>query len=96
MSTKLKKEELEKVQELNGKLGQLKSAIGDIHIAIDNVNEREKNLMSQWKEAQSKFNAFGEELRETYGNVNIDISTGEISDPDTPQKEVADDNQTDS
>ena len=36
----------------------------------------------------------GEELKEVYGEVNIDINTGEISDePTGPTKAVADDNQ---
>ena len=48
MSTKLKEEELKKVQELNGKLGQLKSAIGEIHIVMSNTKLQEESLMEQF------------------------------------------------
>ena len=96
MSTKLKKEELEKVQELNGKLGQLKPAIGEIHIVMSNAKLQEESLMEQWRSANADLKTLSDELRESYGDVEIDISTGEIKDPAAPKKEVEDDNQTDS
>jgi seryl-tRNA synthetase len=96
MSTKLKEEELKKVQELNGKLGQLKSAIGEIHIVMSNTKLQEESLMEQWKSANAEMKTLSDELRESYGDVNIDISTGDITDPAAPKTEVEDDNQTDS
>ena len=41
MSTKLKKEELETVQELNWKLGKLKPAIGELHTVMSNAKQPE-------------------------------------------------------
>ncbi|MAN64654.1 MAG: hypothetical protein CMI60_22205 [Parvibaculum sp.] len=96
MSTKIKKEELEKVQQINGELGQLRSLIGDVHIAQHNMNKREESLMTQWNEKNTEYNEYAEELRKEYGDVNIDIATGKISEPATPTKEVEDDNQADS
>lgn len=96
MSTKLKKDELKKVQELNGKLGQLKPAIGEIHIALSNAKLQEENLMSQWRSGNAELKTLSDELRESYGDVEIDIATGEIKDPAAPKTEVEDDNQTDS
>lgn len=96
MSTKLKKDELKKVQELNGKLGQLKPAIGEMHIALSNAKLQEENLMSQWRSANTDLKALSDELRESYGDVEIDIATGEIKDPAAPKTEVEDDSQTDS
>jgi hypothetical protein len=96
MSTKLKEDELKKVQELNGKLGQLKPAIGEIHIALSNAKLQEENLMSQWRSGNAELKTLSDELRESYGDVEIDIATGEIKDPAAPKTEVEDDNQTDS
>ena len=96
MSTKLKEEELKKVQELNGKLGQLKPAIGEIHIVMSNTKLQEESLMEQWRSASAELKTLSDELRETYGDVEIDIATGEIKDPAAPKTEVEDDNQTDS
>jgi chromosome segregation ATPase len=96
MSTKLKEDELKKVQELNGKLGQLKPVIGEMHIALSNAKLQEEDLMSQWRSANAELKALSDELRESYGNVEIDIATGEIKEPAAPKTEVEDDNQTDS
>tara|TARA_R100000458_G_C8268385_1_gene243219 strand:- start:1537 stop:1836 length:300 start_codon:yes stop_codon:yes gene_type:complete len=93
-SKTIKKEELEKVQELNGKLGQIKSALGDAYIVKKQVSAQQETLMEDWAKAQEELKVMGDELKETYGDVSINIDTGEISEaPATPKKEVEDDNQ---
>jgi hypothetical protein len=52
--------------------------------------------MEQWRSANAELKTLSDELRESYGDVEIDISTGEIKDPAAPKTEVEDDNQTDS
>lgn len=87
---KIKKEELEKVQELNSKLGSIKMALGDAYIVKKNVDNRLEQLPKEFQEVQSDFDEFTKSLEETYGNVQIDIKTGEITEPSSPIEEVND------
>jgi len=90
----IKKEELENVQELNGKLGQIKIALGDACIVENQVETQKETLLSDWAKGQEKLKEMGEALQKAYGDVNIDITTGVITErPTAPKKEVEDDNQ---
>ena len=55
---KIKKEELEKVQELNSKLGSIKMALGDAYIVKINVDNRLEQLPKEFQEVQSEFDEF--------------------------------------
>ena len=76
MSKTLKKEELAKLQEAVTKVNQIKNEIGDIEI-------QKHELLHLAAEANSSLSEVQKELEEVYGNVNVDITTGEITEQES-------------
>ena len=74
----LSPEELSKLQELNNKRGDLIERFGVIEINIQDLELQKEQLveeLSQIKKAELEIGAL---LQEKYGDVNINLSTGEI------------------
>jgi len=74
----LSPEELSKLQELNTKRGDLIESFGVIEINIQDLELQKKQLieeLSQIKKAELEIGAL---LQQKYGDVNINLSTGEI------------------
>tara|TARA_R110002049_G_scaffold260115_1_gene435959 strand:+ start:76 stop:312 length:237 start_codon:yes stop_codon:yes gene_type:complete len=76
MSKTLKKEELAKLQEAVTKVNQIKNEIGDIEI-------QKHELLHLAAEANNSLSEVQKELEEVYGNVNVDITTGEITEQES-------------
>jgi len=95
MSTKLKKEELEAVQKSNQKQFEIKNALGELVIAKESFDQRKQSLLKSWGEAIAEQKKLQEDLKEAYGEVTIDIQTGEIMEP-APENVEQDDNKGDS
>jgi len=71
-------EELSKLQELNDKRGNLVERFGILEINIQDLELQKEQLieeLSQIKKAEVEIGAL---LQEKYGDVNINLSTGEI------------------
>ena len=72
-------EELSKLQELNNKRGDLVERFGVIEINIQDLELQKEQLieeLSQIKKAELEIGAL---LQEKYGDVNINLSTGEAT-----------------
>jgi len=74
----LSPEELSKLQELNTKRGDLIESFGVIEINIQDLELQKEQLieeLSQIKKAELEIGAL---LQQKYGDVNINLSTGEV------------------
>tara|TARA_R110000868_G_scaffold55450_2_gene172432 strand:+ start:65 stop:316 length:252 start_codon:yes stop_codon:yes gene_type:complete len=70
MSNKITEDQLKTLQEHNNKLGACLHDVG--------VLENQKNkVLELYNENLKKFDIFKDELTKEYGNINIEISTGE-------------------
>ena len=77
--TEIKKEELTKLQELVGNYNQHQSKLGELEV-------QKHQILHAVSDIQTSLQGFQNELRETYGDVTIDINTGEIKENE-PSKE---------
>ena len=80
VSKAVSEEQLIKLQELVKNLQQYQLKIGDVEV-------QKHQLLHGFAEAQSGLEVFQKELKEEYGNVTIDINSGDI-------KEVEDEPNT--
>ena len=74
----LSPEELSKLQELNNKRGELVERFGVVEINIQDLELQKEQLieeLSQIKKAELEIGAL---LQQKYGDVNINLSTGEV------------------
>jgi len=76
MSKVLKKEELAKLQEAVTKVNQIKNEIGNIEV-------QKHELLHLAADASNSLFEVQKELEKVYGNVNVDISTGEITEQES-------------
>ena len=80
--SKIKKKELEKLQELVNNLNQIQSQLGSIEL-------QKHGLLHQSGELQNGLKEFQEELEKEYGKVSINIQDGtyeEITEEDESDK----------
>jgi len=80
VSKAVSEEQLIKLQELVKNLQQYQLKIGDVEV-------QKHQLLHGFAEAQNGLEVFQKELKEEYGNVTIDINSGDI-------KEVGDEPNT--
>ena len=80
VSPAVSEEQLIKLQELVKNLQQYQLKIGDVEV-------QKHQLLHGFAEAQNGLEVFQKELKEEYGNVTIDINSGDI-------KEVVDEPNT--
>lgn len=78
---KLKKDELEKVQSAVNSVRNLVARIGDLEIA-------KKGLMTEYDKAQLQLTEERNVLQDKYGNISIDITTGEYEEVVEEAEEV--------
>lgn len=78
---KLKKDELEKVQSAVNSVRNLVARIGDLEIA-------KKSLMTEYDKAQLQLTEERNVLQDKYGNISIDITTGEYEEVVEEAEEV--------
>ena len=76
MSKVLKKEELAKLQEAVTKVNQIKNEIGNIEV-------QKHELLHLAADANNALYEVQKELKEVYGNVNVDITTGKITEQES-------------
>lgn len=92
---KVTKEHLEQIQELNKKQIDIKIALGDTLIMQDNVDKRKAEQLKVMSEVSEEMQKLSESLTEKYGDVQIDVVSGEIIEKPSTNVEK-DDNKGDS
>lgn len=74
----LSPEELSKLQELNNKRGDLVERFGILEINIQDLELQKEQLIEELSQIKNAEVEIGALLQEKYGDVNINLSTGEI------------------
>ena len=72
--------ELESLKSLNVKVKTLKEDIADIEVSLSRLKTRKQSALFEIEVAAEELNKFQSDLFEKYGDVTIDLSTGEIKD----------------
>jgi len=88
---KVSTEHLDKIQELNKKQVDIKIALGETQLMQQNVDNRVKELQDSFSEVSKEMQELSEELKEEHGEVQIDVTTGEIVDQPSTNVEKDDD-----
>lgn len=70
--------ELENLKSLNLKVKSLKEDIADIEVSLSRLKNKKQSALFEIEIAAEELSKFQAELFEKYGNVTIDLSTGEI------------------
>jgi|TARA_B110000879_G_C10719095_1_gene335891 chromosome segregation ATPase len=88
---KVSTEHLEQIQELNKKQVDIKIALGETQLMQQNVDNRVKELQDSFSEVSKEMQELSNELKEEHGEVQIDVTTGEIVDQPSTNVEKDDD-----
>jgi hypothetical protein len=80
MKNKISESQLEKLQEFNQFMINASTTLGNIQFQYELTKSQ---VVSEISKNQETFNVFKKELEEEFGNVEINISTGEIILPKT-------------
>jgi|TARA_R110002049_G_scaffold76993_12_gene197339 chromosome segregation ATPase len=88
---KVSTEHLEQIQELNKKQVDIKIALGETQLMQQNVDNRVKELQDSFSEVSKEMQELSNELKEEHGDVQIDVTTGEIVDQPSTNVEKDDD-----
>jgi vacuolar-type H+-ATPase subunit D/Vma8 len=75
---KVTEKELETLQKLVNTINEGQAAIGGLEVQKQTLIKEVEKLIEQLKETQA-------ELENTYGNVTVNLSTGEITDADNQE-----------
>jgi len=70
--------ELENLKSLSIKLKNIKEEISDIEVSLSRLKTKKQSSLFEIEVAAEELSKFQAELFEKYGNVTIDLSTGEI------------------
>jgi len=73
-------QELEDLRRVNSEFNTLKGKIADAEIEIKKLNVFKDDVFSKLETVSIDFKEQEKKLLEVYGNVNINLSTGEITD----------------
>jgi chromosome segregation ATPase len=76
----LETQELELLRSLSSKVKTLKEEIADIEVNLSRLNNRKPALIFDIENTAEELTSLQGELQEKYGNVVIDLNTGEIKD----------------
>ncbi len=76
--TVLTPEELSKLQDIENKRGELVERFGVIEINIQDLKLQKELIIKELSELKTTELDFGVLLQQKYGDVNINLSTGEI------------------
>jgi|688.fasta_scaffold529351_2 2'-5' RNA ligase len=75
---KLEEQELERLNNATKSLREARNTIADIEISAHRLESRKKAVLFNAEQAAEELNNIQGELQEKYGNVLIDVTTGEI------------------
>tara|TARA_R100000935_G_C2824897_1_gene161764 strand:+ start:1468 stop:1752 length:285 start_codon:yes stop_codon:yes gene_type:complete len=88
---KVSTEHLEQIQELNKKQIDTKIALGETQLMQLDLDKRVKELQDSFALVSEEMKELSEVLKEEHGEVQIDVSTGEIMDQPSTNVEKDDD-----
>jgi len=77
---KITEQELEDLRRVNSEFNSLKGKIADAEIEIKRLSVFKEGIFSKLETASIDFKEQENKLLDTYGNVNINLQTGEITD----------------
>jgi len=95
MSKTIKKDELESIQKINRTQLDIKLSIGDAVIRKAGLDDSIENLVGEFKGTLTEMKEVHDKLQKEYGDVKIDVQTGEIIEEPSAKVEE-DDNKGDS
>lgn len=72
--------ELEKLRNLNKSFSDLRSSLADLEIKGRTIQIHKENVFRDMDKLSSEFKELEAELLAKYGNVKINLQTGEITD----------------
>jgi len=75
---KLEQQELERLTSATKNLRDSRNTIADIEISLNHLESKKKAVLFNAEQAAEELNNIQGELQEKYGNVLIDVVTGEI------------------
>jgi len=73
-------EELELLQKANTSFNKAKLQLADIEIGIKQLEGKKSGVFSELEQISNEFKELETTMVEKYGNVNINLQTGEIQD----------------
>jgi len=73
-------QELENLRKVSSEFNTLRGKIADIEIEIKKLNVFKEEVFSELETVSIEFKEQEKKLLDTYGKVNINIQTGEITD----------------
>ena len=74
----LESNELENLKSFSMKVKSLKEDIADIEVSLSRLKTKKQSALFEIEVAAEELSKFQAELFEKYGDVTIDLSTGEI------------------
>jgi hypothetical protein len=74
----IEKEELEKLRDVNHRLYSLKNNIAEIELSIRALELNKSSVFTSIDELNVEFRSLEKELTQKYGNVSINLETGNI------------------
>jgi hypothetical protein len=77
---KIEEQELLTLRELNKSFVELRAKLADLEIANRNIQSQKNLVFNDLDKLSSEFKSIEADLLETYGNVKINLETGEITD----------------
>lgn len=75
----LSKEELDTLQSLQQDFQSIQFELGEIEIIKIQMEERYENIKKLLKETQTREQSFTNSLKEKYGDISLNVETGEFS-----------------
>lgn len=76
--TQLTEKELDNLKSVIEKEGQLKARFFEVSVALRNTQEAHNEVWAELLKSQNEIMELKNEFSEKYGDVNINISTGEF------------------
>jgi FtsZ-binding cell division protein ZapB len=67
------------LQELNSKVADIVTSLGQIEIQISLLKENKRSLLDSFAQIQQDQEVLAQELTQKYGDGKIDITTGEFT-----------------
>ena len=76
----LETQELESLRSFSSRVKTLKEEIADIEVNLSRLNNKKPAVIFDLENAAEELSKLQTELQDKYGNVVIDLNTGEIKD----------------
>ncbi len=78
-NNKLTKKELENIYSIQNQNQENITSLGLIEFQVKKLEQEKLNIISKIEDLENKFQIKIESLKEKYGEINLDLSTGEFT-----------------